>query len=430
MLALAQSSDGTLATIATWGIAHMRARPAQDALLRLASGDGAPDSVRIMACLGLGGARDGRSKAALRAIMDDARRSDAVRAAAAFALGAAPDRETRATMLAAVTAGPLFLRAAAAAVLGRAEQSVAHEHAEVLARALFAPDSVGLSLRRVAARALANLAAPEESSADRRVFDDPLFARSGDGMLRALLDPPERPLEGGPALRRFSRQILGAAVEALGGLQERVQLVLAAFSRPGALLPLVTTEHGERDAATRAALERLFIEVAPSVAQHVTHPNVTIRRGVVNVLAAAGSAGVEGLTRAVEDEDESVAARAIDALRPFVGQSDVEAALARRLTSDATWPVRAAVASALREGRSDGARSALLQALRGDPFAYVRVAAARSLRGQPAFWQHPSVQDALARVAREDADPSVRDAAEGSVPLHEASTESPPSQTP
>ncbi|MBL8678717.1 MAG: tetratricopeptide repeat protein [Myxococcales bacterium] len=415
LVALTEAGDTVLSTIATWGIAHIRTRPAQDTLVRLATGPSSSDGVRMMASLGLANVRDARVKSTLRAIVEDPRRSDGVRAAAAYALGSATDRETRSTMLAAVTAGPMQLRAAAAAVLGASEAASANESAEVLSRALFAPDLSGISLRRVAARALARLASPDSDVIDRRAFDDPMFARSGDVMLRALLDPVDRPFDGGPALHRWSAHIARSATDALGGLQERAQLTLNAFSQAGALLPLVSQESSSSNPATRAALERLLTELAPAITQHATHPQVAVRRAAVAVLASTGAAGIEGLARAAQDDDEAVAGRAIEALRPFVARPEVEAALAGRLDQEVAWPVRAAAAGALRGARTERARTALLEAVRSDPFAYVRIAAAQSLRAFAAQDgpEALSVREALARIAREDADPAVRAAAAG-----------------
>jgi HEAT repeat protein len=227
-------------------------------------------------------------------------------------------------------------------------------------------------------------------------------------MLRALLDPANRPFDGAAAVQRFSPQISAAAIDALGGLQERVQVTLNAFAQPGALAPLLGTEETERDANARAALERLLVEIAPAIAQHVSHPQVTVRRAVVGVLSASGAAAVEGLVRATQDEDEAVAARAIEALRPFASQPSVQSALVARLDPESPWPVRAAAAGALLGARSEPARAALIRALREDPFAYVRVAAATALR---AHADNAEARDALAHAAREDADPAVRTAA-------------------
>ncbi len=409
LVALTESGDSVLATGATWGIAHIRTRPAQDALLRIAASAESQDSVRMMAALGLASSRDARAKSVLRAIVEDPARTDGLRAAAAYALGTAADRDTRATMLAAIAAGPVQLRAAAAAVLGRGgDAATVNENAEVLARALFAPDSTVLSLRRVAARSLARLASSDAAALDHRAFDDPMFARGGDVMLRALLDPANRPFDGGVALQRFSSPIARAATDALGGLQERVQLTLSAFAQPGALAPLVSTEESQRDEGTRVALQRLLLEIAPGIAQHASHPQVVVRRAVVGVLSSCGAAAVDGLVRATQDDDEAVAARAIDALRAYASQPAVEAALVARLDAESPWPVRAAAAGALTAARTDAARAALIRALREDPFAYVRVAAARALRAQA---EQSDVRDALSRAVREDPDPSVQSAA-------------------
>jgi tetratricopeptide (TPR) repeat protein len=409
LVALADSGDTTLATIATWGIAHVRTRSAQEALVRLLQSDDAQDSVRMMAALGLAGTRDARAKSALRAAIDNPSRTDGLRASAALALGSALDGEARSTMLAAIAAGPVLLRAAAAAVLGRAADSGAvSENAEALSRALFTPDSSSISLRRVAARSLARLASSESATLDYRAFDDPMFARTGDAMLRALLDPANRPFDGGAAVQRFLPQISAAAIDALGGLQERVQVTLNAFAQVGALSPLLTAEESERDANTRAALQRLLVEIAPAIAQHASHPQVTVRRAVVGVLSASGAAAVEGLVRATRDDDEAVATRAIEALRPFASQPAVQTALVARLDAESAWPVRAAAAGALFGARSETARAALIHALREDPFAYVRVAAATALRAQV---ENADAREALARAAREDADPAVRSAA-------------------
>jgi tetratricopeptide (TPR) repeat protein len=409
LVALTDSADPMLATIATWGIAHVRTRSAQEVLVRLLQSDSVRESVRMMAALGLANVRDARVKSALRTVIANSSHSDGLRAAAALALGTALDREVQSTMLASISAGPVLLRAAAAAVLGHAaDPASASENAEALARVLFTPDSSSLSLRRVAARALARLASSESATFDDRVFDDPMFARTGDTMLRALLDPPNRPLNGAPAVQRFAPQIRAAAIDALGGLQERVLVVLNAFAQPGALAPLLTAEETERDANARATLQRLLVEIAPAVAQHASHPQVVMRQAVVGVLSLCGSAAVDGLLTATQDEDETVATRAIEALRPFASQPAVQTALVARLDAASPWPVRAAAAGALLGAHSRSARAALIRALREDPFAYVRVAAAIALRAQA---EDAEAQEALERAAREDADPAVRSAA-------------------
>lgn len=221
LVALTESGDSVLATGATWGIAHIRTRRPRAGRAAAYRGerqvadlshDGGARARRLLAT---------RARSVLRAIMsEDPARTDGLRAAAAYALGTAADRDTRATMLAAIAAGPVQLRAAAAAVLGRGgDTATVRRNAEVLARALFAPDSTVLSLRRVAARSLARLASSDAAALDHRAFDDPMFARGGDVMLRALLDPANRPFDGGVALQRFSSPIARAATDALGGLQ-------------------------------------------------------------------------------------------------------------------------------------------------------------------------------------------------------------------
>jgi tetratricopeptide (TPR) repeat protein/HEAT repeat protein len=381
--------DEALATIAAWGVGHIRTRPAQEVLLTVLRGSRS-NSVAVMAALGLAGARDPRVKDVLRQRFAEASGGDLLRASVAYALGSSVDASARTTLQVALESGSPVLRAAAAGVWGvGSDRATSDDAAADLARMLFVPDEGVWSVRRVAARSLARLAEPARQDGFR-AFDDPRYARSGELMLRALLDPPDRPIDGAAALSRFAPQIGAGLDEALGGFRERVQLALSALGQRGALVPLVTREQTGADPAVRAALDGILTRVAPAVVAHVTHPIVGIRRGAVAVLAASG-AGHEGLLRALSDPDDAVAIHAIEALRGAAARPDVEQALLSRLAPDVPWPVRAAAAAALGASQGAASREALDRASREDPFLYVRSAAVEALlrRADPVIDRAP-----------------------------------------
>lgn len=404
-----QAQGSSLATVATWAIAHVRAPAAARALVSaLAASNNA--EVRTMAALGLAGTRDPGARAALRSVLTAPDAQGTVRAAATYALGRGIDRAALPTLLAALETGPWILRAAAAAALGA--NGDAADVAPALARALFSPQAPASNepvLRRVAARALAQLAVPG-AGPSARAFDDPTLADRGSRMLDALLDPPGDVPGGAQALVRFRTEIAAAARAALqGGTREGVAAVLAAFAEPGALSPLASAEEVARVEGASAALEALLAELVPALGAHVGHPDLAIRRGALRILARVdASEAVSSLARAAGDADVTLAATAVAALGRHGGDPAAYEALAGRLEPAVPWEVRAAAATALGTVRDGRATALLATVLRGDEFEYVRVAAARALGARVA---EPGAREALAQAAQADPAAAVRAAA-------------------
>lgn len=409
LVALTEESS-SLGTIAVWGIAHIHNRAAQDTLVRLASA-GVNESARVMAVLGLYGSRDARVRGILRVIVDSPE-SEALRAAAVLSLGPMTDRQGQAMLLSSLQASPTSLRAAAAAALGTLAQSLPAQSREPfvlpLARALFMPDDGRFAIRRVAARALIALSGGTDES-PVRVFDDPAFARTGFDMFRAMLDPSDKSLDGGAVVRQHSAALITAAREALGNLNEGMLVVLGAIVQAGSFAPLLERRGVQAPNETSTALQQILRELAPSVAQLVNHSQASVRRTAVTVLAQSGEAGIPGLIAALRDEDENVATKAVEGLRPFVAQSAVATALTTRLRPETAWPLRAAVAESLGPVQDPEVVNALVNVLQNDTFAYVRVAAARALRHGPGT--NSVAAEALRRAEHDDADPAVRQAA-------------------
>ncbi len=407
LTALARSSDGTLATLATWGVARVRSPAAVTVLTRWLDADQASD-VRVMAALGLAGTRDPRARQRLTAALDPAG-DEAVQAAAVWALGGNGDLATGARLRAALS-GSALVRAAAVAALaaGPREQAPVGE----ISAALFSP--VSPSLRRSAARALVRLAGGDRGDS-ARVFTDPALAHSGRGMLLALLDPPDGTPDGGDALVRFAPEITRAARDALG-LREGLFTVLDALAQPGRLAPLVTTVDSREEVTSAAS--RITRDLSPDFAAVVGYPDPGVRRRVLRVLSASGTpvAGA-ALVLAVGDTDPGVSEAAVRALDAFTGPTPPGAAeaLARRLGTEIPWTTRLAAAEALGRTGSAGATGALTAALASDPYAYVRTAAARALGALAARGTDPTAVAAavaaLARAEASDADAGVRAAA-------------------
>lgn len=395
------AADPRLATIATWAIAHLRTPAASAALVRVLA-PGYPAEVRAMAALGLAGARDPGVRARLRALLEPSNETP-VRAAAAYAIGAGADRATLAALAEALETGPVPLRVAAAAALGRCGEPSAV--AGPLARALFSPS---VEVRRAAARALVQLAGGAHDAA-AQAFDEPSHSHSSQALLAAMIDPPGVPIDGAAAVVRFREEIAAAAREALSGMVERAQIALAALGERGALVPLVRAETTRAHPGAASALTDVMRAAVPALSALLTHPSLALRRSALRVLAEAPAAeAVLALARGVGDQDEDVAAEALEALARRRDNAAALEAVRARLALGTSWTLRASAATVL--GTMDDARAAscLIETLREDPFEYVRVAAARALGEHLA---RPGVREALARAAREDGDASVREAA-------------------
>jgi tetratricopeptide (TPR) repeat protein len=404
--------DGVLAVLATWAIAHIHTPAATNALVRSLE-PARPDDLRVMAALGLAGTRDPHARLVLRDTLRSQAQSS-LRAAAAYALGGHIERSEVPTLVAALATGTATLRAAACLALGASGDPQGASRA--IARTLFAADEAGrngsaASLRRAAARALVRLAGGTVAASDSRTFDDPTLARSGSGMLAALLDPPVTNFDGAAALTRFQADLTAAALDALRGLPEHVLVALQAFAEPDSLRPLIeTVPSGD----AHRALESIRTAIAPAAAEHVTHPDAAIRRAALRVVESSESPeAIHALARAVSDSDEGIAIRAIAALGRRVGDPAAYEAIATRLDPSVSWSVRAAAASALGASRDARAIARLVALLADDEFEYVRAEAARAL---DAHRDDPMVSEALARATERDPAASVRDAARGRSP--------------
>ncbi|MBI5517225.1 MAG: tetratricopeptide repeat protein [Deltaproteobacteria bacterium] len=399
LVALQNSQDGVLATLATYGLGRMRTPAALQATLRATRAE-LPD-VRAMALLSLAGQRDPRARAALLAGLTAS--EDIVRAAAAWALRGTTDPTALAHLRASLR-GPALLRAAAVdALASGATPTNTDTLARELAPGLFAPgDRI---VRRVTARALVALAGGAPRVAPR-ALTDPAFGSSPRALLLAALDPADGPpLVGTEALVRFAETLAGSARSALT-LQESLGVLLDALEG-GAVSPLASAGEVGSSEAARSARGVILRAAAPSLASLVGVGDPAVRRRLVAVLEGLDEPSTtEALARAAADPDLATAEAALRALAGRAANADE--ALLRTLTGRCTpatpWRLRVAAVGALGHSPHPTARSALLAAL-GDDYAYVREAAVRGLRGRGA---DPAVREALQAVRDRDPDESVR----------------------
>lgn len=409
LVALARSDDSALATLAAWGVGHIRTPAATAALLPLAARGDHPDAA-AMATLMLSRTRSPAARATLLRALD-APTGAVTQAAAMLALGPVSDAAiTR--RLRALLVGPETTRAVAMAALG----SLSTPDAAVvddLARALFSPmiarfGGVETPVRRVAARALVRLST-RGAQTSHDPLDDAEAASATAALIGRVIDPQGDALDGSLALVTHRDAIARSAREALSTPQG-IDRVLDALSTPDRVAPL-TSEVATLSPEARDAARAVVRAVTPALASLASHPDANVRRRVLRVLASSDAPeAAEALARAADDPDAAVAEAALSFLASREGQSPatLSALTAQHLDLSAPWKTRLAAAAALGRSSSSEGAEALIRSLAADPLSIVRGAAARALARRAS---DPMVRAALERAAREDADATVRDLA-------------------
>lgn len=369
-------------------------------------------SIRALAAIGLGhsGSVTHLELLVRRLTTDD---SSLVKAAAAWGLGFVSSDDATTQLIRSLRGGSLIVRQASAWALGARDDQRAWRE---LAEALFDED---VQIRRVASWALRRAG---EGTLDQR--GSLSYHRMPGGQLRIsfyiddLLRTPADEGSAISALTRASTQLEAALDDALGGRglarRERIVVALRALEvtdEGGMLLsPLVSPEEMS-DEDVREALRPLIAVAVRRSQALMSHRAIEIRSLATTVLGqAGGDTAVEGLLRALQDDEPvvrfiamehlgrlgdrraaaplarllntnrwSVRARVIRTLGAIVCPESV-AALSGVLANDDSATVRLEAANALgRQGR--GAISVLREAVSNDDDADVRSAACRSLGG-------------------------------------------------
>ncbi|MEM9070460.1 MAG: tetratricopeptide repeat protein, partial [Myxococcota bacterium] len=304
-VAIARGTEHRLRGIATWSLARMGGTNALTALRDLVvRGDPA---VRAYAALGLGRAGDRRSVATLERLLREDR-SPHVQAASAWSLGRAGGADQIPVLVTALRRGGTTSQAAAQA-LGRLGRDRRDDRAyAALAEALFDPDA---HLRQGAAQALGSR---EATSA----FPVPTGHISG--YLASLVAPTTG--RGDVDLDAAMPHLTRAARDSLHGPVERVLTALRVLSpvgdTPVGLGPLtsdLSSWSEDSQAAASQRLAQLGRDLAPDLAEVVTHPEPTARElGIMLLARAVPDAAGPALARALRDDDPRVLRAALDSI--------------------------------------------------------------------------------------------------------------------
>lgn len=428
-------------TAAVWGLARMSDARALPLLRRLAAG-GAP-TMRALAVLGLGVARDSR---ATSLVADIARSVDAgtvVQAAAAYALGDLGARDQVPALLEIAEDGePLPRRMALLALArmavdagptapGRArdakEPPWQSEAVQAMADAVFARGSdeiasskSSVAVARAAANALATLATNGAGlhgwARARETIPVPETALDVEALLDQLVprDAPEGERE--RALVQFADPVRRAAAAALQTSGPRAAAVLEAIGPgQGEFEPFVS--RGSKGPAAQVATE-MVRALEPNLVPLARHPDAAIRtKALVLVARSSSEAATAAVVAGLEDPNEGVqrvalaalgAPRADGSLPP--ASEGAAAAAAKILATHENWAIRVLAAQAL--GRLGGAGVAIAgarleQAATTDAYALVRQAALEALGSFDAQGARAVAQ----RLFASDPEPRVRDAA-------------------
>jgi HEAT repeat protein len=423
-----------VAIAAVWGLARLGDARALPVLRRVATAG--PPTMRALAVLGLGLARDAAST---RVVAGIARASDAgtvAQAAAAYALGDLnAGGEVPVLLEMAEDGEPLprqmaLLALARMSVASTADPPWRGEAVKAIADAVFArrgedgaatPASDAVAGAAVAA--LAALAAKGTPAAAWAKTRETLAVPEGAIDVEALLSrltprqPPDR--DRAAALVAFAPAVQRAAEAALQTSGPRAAAVLDALGDgEGELLPFVA--RGATGPAAQAA-HAIADALEPALVPLAKHPDAAIRTKALVLVArssseAAGAAVVVGLEDASEDV-QRVALSAIGAPRggaragaAGTAGAQAAAATAKILATHANWAIRVLAARALGRLGAAGTASAsapLEDAAVRDPYALVRQAALEAL----ASFDGAAAAALAGRMAASDPEPRVRDTA-------------------
>lgn len=428
------SSDGAgltdaVGVAAVWGLARLGDGRAVPVLRRVVRG-GAP-SMRALAALGLGAARDTTSVGELAQMASSVDSGTVARAAAAHALGDLGAQAQVPTLLELAEEGEPIARSAALVALARmaaaAPKDAAwpHEAEQAIADSVFAGDderggSARTDVPRAAVAALALMVrpGPEPRRSATDVLPVPEGAIDVDALLAGLV-PRDVPDDArAAALVRFAPAVGRAALSALRTSGPRARAVLDALgSGSGELLPFVPP--GASGLAADAA-RTVATALEPSVVPLARHPDPDLRARAVVLLARSSSdAATAAIVGAIDDPSESVQRVALAAVGAPPGakgggvpaSAGAVAAVGKVLATHDAWAMRVLAAQALgRLGRAGGGPDVgtrLQTAATGDAYALVRQAALEAL----ASYDAAAGRTLAVRMARSDAEPRVRDAA-------------------
>jgi tetratricopeptide (TPR) repeat protein/HEAT repeat protein len=426
---------------AVWGLARMGDAKALPLLRRVARA-GSP-SMRTLAILGLGIARDGASAAEIAEIARSVDAGTLARAAAAYALGDLNMQAAVPALIELAEDGERLPRRMALVALTKMARLAGgkapdwqRDAVQAMADAVFVGDVDGVRAQgpsdALAATAVAGLAAlatlPAGADRARRIPTAPETMPVSTGALdvEVLLDVlATRDLSGGDrgaALVRFAEPLQRAALAALRASGARATAVLDALgSGEGEFLPFVRS--GETGVAADRA-RAIAAALAPNVVPLARNPDPAIRtKAIMLVARSSDDAATDAVVAGLEDSNEAVqrvalaavGAPRLDGQRPPAG-ARATAAVARILAGHESWAMRILAAQALgRLGASGGAGAAsatdasarLANAATGDPYALVRQAALEAL----ATFDPAGVRVLAQRMAAADPEPRVREAA-------------------
>jgi tetratricopeptide (TPR) repeat protein len=437
--------SGPVAVAAVWGLARMHDAKALPVLRRIAH-DGTP-SMRALALLGLGMARDRSAIAEVAGIAAAADSGNVVRAAAAYALGELDAQAQVPVLLALAEESDSLPRRMAlvalatmaatvestrapesGAVRGTRDSGWMHEAIQVMADAVFAGGDEGArghgSPEGVARTAIAGLVgltfARDRAHASRRgdeVLPVPEGSLEVEDVLDALATREVEATDAAAALVRFAEPVQRAALAALRTSGERARSVLDALGTgEGQLAPFVgpgqTGPAADKARAIAASLESSIVPLA-------RHPDPAIRtKAIVLVSRSSSDAAVEAVIGGLEDGNEGVQRIALAAVgAPRAGGGRVPAsaravdAVGKMLAAHESWAMRVLAARAMGRlgaaGAGAEAGKRLGVAATKDSYALVRQAALEAY----ASFDAAAARALASRMMASDPEPRVREAA-------------------
>jgi len=421
-----------VAVAAVWGLARIHDGKAVPVLRRVAKG-GSP-SMRALAVLGLGIARDQASAAQIAAIASSVDSGNVARAAAAYALGDLDAQGQVPTLVEIAEESDVLPRRMAIVALARMATSGSKDPAwqreavQAMADAVFAGGDDGprgrASAGAVTRAAVAGLAAMASVGADRarqsrgaEVLPVPEGALDVDELLDALVPREVPAADRAAALVRYSEAVQRAALAALRTSGDRARAVLDALgSGEGELAPFVL--RGEKGPAADKA-RAIVAALEPSLVPLARHPDPALRtKAIVLVARSSSDAAVEAVVAGLEDGNEAVQRVALAAVgaaradgRTMPASARAVAAVGKVLSGHESWAMRVLAAQAMGRlgaaGAGPEAGRQLAEAATKDGYALVRQAALEAL----ASFDRAAARTLASRMASDDAEPRVREAA-------------------
>ncbi|MBM4373868.1 MAG: tetratricopeptide repeat protein [Deltaproteobacteria bacterium] len=386
--ALAAPANDPVAVAATWAVVRLDDPKAEALLARLVERGGS--DVRALAALGL--TKKPRHAALVAKLAEAPDAGPRVRAAAAAALGELGDRGHRSVLLALAEAREPTVALAALVALVRmevgaratarlgADAAPPEDVSALLARAFWSDE---LRTRKVALGALTALVVGEVRRPPR-ALDSEGVEGSLPAALASLVPAGYSREEEVRALTVMTDSLGRAAVSLTRSSSEGAELVARTLSTRLAEL-LAPPLGGTTDAALDAWLEQLTRVNVSSFASLVRHPNASLRRRAIELLARRAEPEAHMALLAALDPSDAIACRvALGALQRASGAELVLAVLGL-LGHREDWTIRSRAAEVLGASEvTDATVSARVAAelervARTDSFALVREAALRAL---------------------------------------------------